>query len=247
MTQDNSATEWMQAFLPLGTVQDDTWELLAAGVLLVDAPTVWLVTATEPLKALHAQDLVTFVRRKEGPPTLLNLSNTQRNAGVDWLHHPCGVSATMFPVDASFAIKAFANAQCTKLRDLNPMQPAFSVGSLIGPGINRAPHDLPAVHEGVISTVDRDSGLVHATAPLLPRNAGAPLMLASPHGAMTSVAGIMLGTTVVQEADPRLIPLRLSNVITIEAALELIRSEAAAAQRKKIGGVPKPRDQEETT
>lgn len=227
-------SEWMQAFLPLGSVKGDAWESRAAGFLLVDQPTVWLITATEGLESFEGDDVVTFVRRKQQAPSLLNLSNTQRQANTEWLHHPCGISATLFPLDASFLIKAFSNTQCTKLRDLGPMQPAFSIGTIFGPGIQRAPHDLPAVHEGIISTVDRESGLIHATAPLLPRNIGAPLLLASPHSGLVTVAGILLGTTVVPEPDPRLLPVRFSNAITIEAAQELLRSEAAATQRQRV-------------
>lgn len=226
-------TEWMHAFMTLGSVQHDNWELRGAGVLLLDQPVVWLVTASEVIADFDGQDIVTWVKRKQDV-SLLNISNSQRNSGVQWIHHPAGISATMFPVDASFAIKAFSRMQCTKIRDLQPMQPAVSLGSLMAAGFQRSPGDLPAVCDGMISTVDRNNHLIHATTPLLPRNAGAPLMLASPHGGPITIAAILLGNAVVPEVDPRVLPIRLSRAIAIDAALELIRSDAAIEQRQRL-------------
>jgi hypothetical protein len=228
-----SGIEWLHAFMSLGCVHNNNWELQGGGVLLLDQPVAWLITATKVIEDLDGQDLVTWVRRKDSV-NLLNISETQRKTELDWLHHPCGISATMFPVDPSFIIRAFSHPQCTKARDLLPMMPVVSLGSLMGPDIQRAPHDLPAVQGGIISTIDANSGLVHTTAPLLPRNAGAPLLLAPSHGTQATLAGILLGNTIVPEPDPRMVPIRLAHAVTIEAAFELIRSEAATKQRQRI-------------
>jgi len=226
-------TEWLHTFMPLGCVHGDSWEPRGAGVLLIESPMVWLVTARQVIEELDGKDLVTWVRRKQGP-SLLNISNSQRTAGTEWIHNDNGVSATLFPVDPSFNIKAFTSGQCTTLRSLQPLQPVASLGALSGMGINRPPHALPAVHEGVISTVDPSANQIHATAPMLPRNTGAPLMLASPYGGQASIAGILLGNTMLADEDPRVIPVRLSTATAMDSVLDLIRSTAATEQRKRV-------------
>ncbi len=91
-----SGIEWLHAFMSLGCVHNNNWELQGGGVLLLDQPVVWLVTATKVIEDLDGQDLVTWVRRKDSV-NLLNISETQRKTELDWLHHPCGRSQLHHP------------------------------------------------------------------------------------------------------------------------------------------------------
>ncbi|HEX5052280.1 MAG TPA: hypothetical protein VFZ65_10940 [Planctomycetota bacterium] len=231
MTSPGPQLDWLRAFLPLGGMEGDSWRPIGGGFLLLERPVAWLVTARSVLDGLEGRHLVTWVASQKGAG-LLDVTDSQRQLGIDWIHHPTGLSATLFPIHESFSIKAFTETQCTRLRDLQPLQPSASVGCPYGADIN-APHLSPAVHDGVISFVDARSGFLYSTAPLLPRNAGAPLLLASPYGGAVTLAGILLGNTMLGETDPRVLPVRLSRAICVDAVLELIRGEAAADQRHR--------------
>ena len=66
------------------------------------------------------------------------------------------------------------------------------------------------------------------------RNAGAPLLLASPYGGEVTLAGVLLDHTLIHESDPRALPVRLSRSICVDAALELIRGSDAQTQRARV-------------
>lgn len=226
------SADWMRAFLPIGQVRDGSWEPRGGAVLLVDQPLVWLVTARSVLEACGEGDVATWVPGKQRSG-LLNVSESQQRTGTAWVHHPVGLSATMFPLDADFDIKAFAETQSTKVRDVEPLQPTASLGCIYS-GLSNQGQPVPAVLEGIVSAVDKQSGLIVSSSPLLPRNVGAPLLLASPHGGAVMLAGILLETAWVGDADPRVPPLRLSQSICIDAAFELVRGKQATEQRRRI-------------
>jgi len=243
------SSAWMSAFLPLGIVDGQEWAATGGGVLLIDQSIVWLVTARQVVESLRGRDLSAWVPRQQGPG-LLNITDSQRAAKLDWVHHPVGLSATMFPVDPNFGIKAFADKQCSKVRDLQPMQPCVSIGSILSADAGQSPNDPPAVCDGIISSSNAQTGQILATAPLLPNNAGGPLLLASPYGGAVTLAGIVLGNLMLNESDPRVMPVRLTKAICIDAALELIRGQEATAQRNKLqqeanaqAKVPEPTEQ----
>ena len=237
----NHDSDWLSAFLPLGCSHGDEWEPLGGSVLLLDRPVVWLVTAREVLRGLGNRELSTWVAQESGGG-FLSITESQRRAGIDWLHHPAGLSATMFPIDASFRIKAFAETQCTRVRHLKPLQPTASVGCLYGPDIEPQAHPTPAVLDGIITSVNPTTGTIYTTAPMLPHNLGAPLLLASPYGGAVTLAAILLGNATVSEADPRALPVRLGHAICVDAALELIRGKAATQQRQHITESLKQKD-----
>lgn len=228
-----SSSDWLNAFLALGTVRNDAWDPRGGGVLILDRPIVWLVTAREIVEKLGEEELATWIPNEQGGG-LLNLTQAQRQAGVGWVHHPVGLSATMLPLDPSFRIKAFAETQCTRVRELQPLQPAASLGRLYGPDIDPQETTTPAVLDGIISSANAKTGTIFTTAPMLPRNAGAPLLLASPYGGQVTLAGILLGNTMINEPDPRVLPVRLGRAICVDAALELIRGKDATEQRRRI-------------
>ncbi|MFN3241494.1 MAG: hypothetical protein ACE37K_08270 [Planctomycetota bacterium] len=229
----NNTTDWLQAFLPLGTVRSDSWEPRGGGVLILDRPVVWLVTGRQVVDPVGDEELATWIPNERGVG-LLNLTRNQRQTGMPWVHHPVGLSAAMLPLDPSFRIKAFAETQCTRVRDLQPMQPAASVGRLYGPDIAPDQAAPPAVLDGIISAADAKSGSIFTTAPMLPRNLGAPLVLASPYGGPVTLAGILLGNTMVNEPDPRMLPVRLGRAICVDAAWELVRGAEASEQRRRV-------------
>jgi hypothetical protein len=223
--------DWLRAFLPLGTLRGDAWRPLGAAVLLVDMPVVWLVTAASVVDQFAGDPAMAWVPRNEGSG-LLNLSRVHEQFGLAWIRHPSqDLAATLLPVDSSFDIRAFSAAQCTRLSDLQPMQPIVAVGCLYGGEFANSPSPAPAVLDGIVSRKDPQSQRIFTTAPLLPRNTGAPLLLASPYGGAVTLAGIQVGNVLIGEVDPRVMPVRLGVSIGIDAALELIRSEAAGAQR----------------
>jgi hypothetical protein len=94
----------------------------------------------------------------------------------------------------------------------------------------------------VISSADPQSGLIYSTAALLPHNVGAPLLLASPYGGNVTLAGILLANTLIAGTDPRAQPVRLGRAICVDAALELIRGDAANAQRRQVSAGTKAED-----
>jgi len=234
MTQRTEAakTDWLNTCLPIGAADGDQWTPAGCGVLLVDGPLVWLVTARANIER-EGERLLTWVPGKDGPG-LLDLSDSQARSGISWLHHQSGVSATLFPVDQRFAIKAFNETQCTRLRHVQPLQPVATAGFLYGPDLPPPQSSPPALCDGIVSSVDKTTGWIHATAPTIPRNLGAPLLLASPYGGNVTLAGILIGDTLINDEDPRALPLRFSRAICIDAAIELIRSEAANEQRRKV-------------
>lgn len=237
-----STTEWLRAFLPLGVLRDDRWQPVGGAVLLLDKPIAWLVTASTALHRGEGEAVATWVTTTAGP-RLFDFTGFHRQHGLDWIHHPAGISATPFPIDDSFVVKAFGEAHCTRVRDLQPLLPCATVGCMFGVEAITNAHLSPAVHDGAIAFVDARSGHVFATAPMFPRNAGAPLLLASPYGGAVTLAGILLDQTSLHEADPRAVPLRLARAICVDAALELIRGKDAnalreAGMRKRQEGQP---------
>ncbi|MCK5940782.1 MAG: hypothetical protein KAI24_02335 [Planctomycetes bacterium] len=236
-TQQKSGSDWLRTFLPLGTTIGESWEPLGAGVLMMDASMVWLVTAREVAEASVRQQLTTWVPRADDV-VLLDLSDSQTRSGLNWIHHPAGLSASLFPLAKDFVIKAFAETQCTRVQGLQPLVPTASVGILYGPDVPAPRPPTPNVCEGIVSSADPHSGRILSTAPMLPRNAGAPLLLASPYGGQVTLAGIQLGNILVNENDPRMLPLRFSSSTCVDAALELIRGEDAQEQLRRIAPPP---------
>ena len=231
--QQGQGSDWLQTFLPLGCLHDGEWEPRGGGVLLLDRPVIWLVTARAALEGLGDRPLHTWVPREQGG-AFLDLTASQRQAGIDWIHHPTGLSATLFPTDDSFRIRAFTEAQCTRVRKLTPLQPVATIGCLYGPDIEQQPQPTKAVLDGIISSVNAQTGTIYSTAAMLPNNAGAPLLLASPYGGAVTLAGVLLGDAMAAAGDPRALPVRLGRAICVDAALELVRGKQAEAQRRGV-------------
>lgn len=229
-----SADEWRQAFVPLGTARGDVWTPLGAGVLLVDNPVVWLVTARAVLDAAGASPIVGWVETVDGGNALVDLS-TGRTADLAWLRHPeRDLAACVFPIGTTWRIKAFNEARTLQEADLQPLLTTCVVGSPYGIG---APGQRPTALalEGALAGVDLAARTIVTSAPLLPRNGGAPLLVPLPPqaGGGVVLAGIATHSVAVPEAvQSTLAPVRLTIAAPIALAFELIRSAPGKAARK---------------
>ena len=83
-----TTSELQQAYVPLGTFSDNTWQGLGAGVLLVDLPVAWLVTTRRVLEEAGDRPLAMRAASQSGQVTLVDLSRAQREVGIEWLKHP---------------------------------------------------------------------------------------------------------------------------------------------------------------
>lgn len=231
--QQSPLSDWVNAFLPLGCIHNDAWESLGGSILIVDNPFVWLITSQNVIVSANGEDVSTWIPTGDGTK-LLNLTDAQKSTQVDWLHHPSGLSASVMPLDPSFQVKAFAEAQCTRIRNLQPLQPAATVGGLMRPDLSPTPVPVSAFCDGIISAVNEASGAIYSTAPMLPGSVGGPLLLVSPHTGDVSIAGVLIEDTIVSEANPRIMPIRMSRAICINAVFDLIRSTEALDVRKRL-------------
>lgn len=236
MTPGQAAShDWLRAFLPLGSMRGDTWLPHGAGVLLVDRPFVWLCTAGAVLDQLAGERCCAFVPRQQGHG-LLDLSTSHERLGLGWLRHPrVDLAACLMPIEPSFDIRAFAVAQCTRLADVQPLQPAATVGCAFGLDTGDAARMAPLVFDGIVAGVERGAARILTTAPLVPRNLGAPLLLASPYGGPVQLAGIVTGERLLTEPEPRALPLRLAVALSVDRLFELIHGPEGKALRERAG------------
>ena len=222
-------SEWLSAFIPLGTYGEQAWTPVGAGVLIVDLPVVWLVTAKSIVHGAGATPLAAFLKAGEGS-AILDLSESHTASGLSWLEHASlDLAATLFPINPAWEVKAFSQQQCAPAEELRPLLPVCSLGCPYG--TIASPRPAPILLAGALAQVAAPH--LHATAPLLPLNQGAPLILASGVGGAIQLAGILTRTLIVPEPDPRVPPVRLSEAVAMEAVWDLVRGEAALAQRKR--------------
>lgn len=222
-------SEWLKTFVPLGTYSEDAWAPAGAGVLIVDLPVVWLVTSKRMVHSLEGP-VAAFLEHGEGA-TILDLSEGHAKSGLEWIEHEeLDLIVSLFPTSPAWKIKAFAQQQCVPSAELSQLLPVVSAGCPYGTIEVERPR--PFMLEGSIANLDRP--LIHTTAPLLPRNAGAPLFLPGPEA--FRLAGVLSRTLLVPEGDPRVPPIRLAEAIGMEPVWDLVRGERARAQRKAVAG-----------
>lgn len=226
--------EWLGAFVPLGKLENETWSPLGAGVLFVEAPILWLLTARSVLEAAGDAPISAWVRdSKQG--TLLDLTTGRRGTPLDWIaSEEDDVAVCIFPTDRSFKFKAFNESQCFPAHDLQALLPTATLCAPYG----LAPltgWTKPLVLTGSMASVDRESGQLVTTSPLLPRNTGAPLLVTLPSqsGGGVHLAGILSHTVTVPEPyQSTASAVRLAVGQPVLAALALIRGEQGRKQRE---------------
>lgn len=236
-------TEWLRSFVPLGWARGDAWTPLGGGVLVLDLPFVWLVTAAAVVQKAGERPLLAWLPGRPRPQ-LLDLTQSLQTLGIGWIQHAQeDLAATLLPLDPKFDVRAFGPSQCTRIAEVPFLQPVVTLGALYSPEIPSAGQPALAMLDGLVARADEASRRLYTTATLLPRNQGAPLLLASAHGGPATLAGILTGNVTLPEADPRELPTRLGCAIAIDAALELLTGAAAnqLRQRARDGAPPERR------
>lgn len=227
-----SVAECLPAVLPLGRTGGGAFQPLGAGVLFIDSPLVWLLTARSVLEATGDAALGAYVSpEREG--TVVDLTTRRRGTPLDWIVDPAlDVAACLLPIDPTWPIKAFPEARCVTPALVPAEETVWSVCFPWGlPGQAGPP---PRVL--LPGTLARGEGeRLVTTTPLLPLNAGAPLVMKAPAeaGGGLGVIGLLTRTLVVPEpAGSQAPPVRLAEAVPISAAVALVRAEAGKAQRR---------------
>jgi len=234
--------DWTKSFVALGSLREDSWVPSGAGVLLVDPPVVWLVTLKSVVDSLAKNFSHAWVARQNNRG-LLDLGRAQEALGLGWVSHSrYDIAATLFPLDPKFDIKAFSHTQSTMISDVHAAQPVLTVGCMYGPDVDNPGYPAPAVYDGIVARSEVGSQRIYTTALMFPRNAGGPLVVASQYGGPVSLAGIMVGNVMLGDTDPRVLPVRVGSALAIDSAWELVRSEAAVAQRQRAMAGPGARE-----
>lgn len=229
--------DWLGSFVPLGLSREgQSWVPIGAGVLYIDHPVLWLITARVVLQ--RAQDagrpLSAYVSQDQGG-TILDLTTGRRGTPLDWLiDEPSGLATCLFPVDPRWPLKAFPEARCGGFDQLTPAMQVLTVGAVY----NQAealghPGPLPLVLTSSVARVEATRVILNA--PLPPQNLGAPLLVpvSGESGGGVGLAGIVTAVaTIPAEPGTPASSLRLAVTSPVLAALNLIRSDAGDAQRR---------------
>ena len=225
-------SEWLSAFVPLGRCGEESWSPAGAGVLIVDSPVIWIVTAKSLVRAAGDQPIAAFLCHGEGG-SIVDLTESQSHHDLHWIEHTdLDIAASMFPVNPDWELKAFSQQQCVPAEELRPLLPVCSVGC----PYESMPAARPEPFLLVGALAHLSGALLHSTAPLLAANVGGPLILASGTGGPVKLAGILTRALLAPQADSRLAPQQLSEAVCMEAVWELVRGEDALAQRKLAVG-----------
>ena len=238
MVEQPAGTDWLQSFVPVGVLTEESWNPAGAGFLFVDMPVVWLVTATAVVERVEQSGgrAGCWIRRSPEGVTMVDVSTAHQQSGTRWIHGERGISIGLFPTDPNFRIKAFAAQQCSRLAELKPLMPVVSLGGLFSRDSAHLVSPDPMALDGIVSRVDTERGLVFTTAPMLPRNQGAPLFLASPYSGSVTMAGILTDNVLESDVDPRIPPVRIGVATPVDAVLELVARPDAQQQRHAVTG-----------
>jgi hypothetical protein len=222
-------TELQQAYVPLGTFADKAWQALGAGVLIVDLPVAWLVTAASLLDRAGDRALAAHVWSGD-TVTIVDMAQVQSESGLSWLRHESlDLAAALFPLQAGWDLKGFGEPQLARTELLRPGVQVCSLGCPPSSAPGQPP---PIVLDGILSDVQVGTGVLLTSAPLLGLSVGAPLLQTGGLSGQAQLAGILTRTILLPEHDPRLPPIRLAEAVPVRKALALIRSPAGKAQRK---------------
>lgn len=236
----SSNPDCVHAFAQLGRLTGENWAPLGGGFLLLADNRPWLVTARTVLEAAGDQELVAWVGSSG---TAVAITNAMAKSGLEWVVHPdANLAVCPFPLDPAWGVKAFSPEGCMPADKLVPPQTVCSLGSAYGLNLGDRPPVL--LLDGILSSIELERGRLFTTAPLLPFNDGAPLLVitAPPSmGGVALLAGVMAQSLPVRPpvegmAPPHLVPtqLHLSLAHPIGVVFDLLRSESALAQLAKI-------------
>jgi hypothetical protein len=233
--------DWLNAFVQLGKAEGEGLAPLGSGFLLLDDNRPWLITSRTTLETAQGDDLLAWVG---SPGTVVGISQALALNELQWVvHEQHNLAACLFPLDPAWNVKAFSQAACVPGEKLMPLMDACSLGSPYGFDLGGRPPVMAL--DGVLSSVDLERGRLFTTAPLLPMNTGAPLLvLTAPlaMGGSVLLAGVMAQTLPVRRpvegamVPPHLVPtqLHLSLAHPVGAVFDLVRSEGAKAQLARV-------------
>lgn len=242
--------DWLSAFVPIGVLRSPTdWAPIGAGVLFHDPPVIWLITAAHVVRAAQDAELAPLVTRAQGGLTVIQLADIQRKRNYQWhFDQKRDIAVTLMPLSADWQIKAVEEKLCIKAAELVPSMQCYTVGCPYGVRGFDPQRSTPLVLDGVIAGVDASSGTLYTSVPTFPGNSGGPIIVKrepfNPAGGIVVgqptvlLAGIILQAQLVSSENTKapgvFPPLHLGIGISIEAALELIKSTTLQNERKRI-------------
>ncbi|MCO5169803.1 MAG: hypothetical protein M9894_25985 [Planctomycetes bacterium] len=231
--QAPSPDEWRLACVPLGALRGEgAWSPLGAGVLFIDAPVLWLLTARSVLEAAGGAPVAAWAATTDGAGTMIDLTTGRPGTPLDWVRHPeRDLAATVFPVGARLKLKAFAEAQTLPEEHLAPLARVAVGAFAFGFGATTQ-RPSPLAFDGAVAGVEARAILSSAALPS--RSAGAPLLAQLPpqSGGGVALAGIATHAVVLPEPPTSpLPPVRLTVAAPIALAIALVRGEAGKAAR----------------
>ena len=233
--------DWLNAFVQLGKGTKEGYAPLGAGFLVVDERCPWLITARTALDRCGDDELLAWLGQ---PGVVVGVSQALAGSGLGWvLDEALNLAACPFPLDPAWNARAFSRDAALPSTKLLPTMAACALGSPYGFDLPGRPPVLTL--EGAIAGVDLPASRLFTSAPLLPQNVGAPLLvLTAPlsMGGSAMLAGIMAQTMPVRRpvegvmVPPHLVPtqLHLSLAHPADRVFELLRSPAADAQWSQL-------------
>lgn len=244
--------EWLSAFVPIGVLRaPNDWVPIGAGVLFHDPPVVWLITAAHVVKGAKGHKVVPLVTHAKGGLVVIQLDDIQSKYGYGWhLHEKLDIAATLMPLSPDWQIKAIGEKLCIKMDELVPSMQCYTVGCPYGVRGFDPQRATPLVLDGIIAGLDTSSSTIYTSAPTFPGNSGGPIIVRrdpfNPAGGLVVgqpvllLAGIILQASVVSAQNASgsspLPPLHLGIGVSIEAVLQLTKSEAALKEREQTLG-----------
>lgn len=235
--------DWLNAFVQLGKGTKEGYTPLGAGFLVLDDRCPWLVTGRSVLERCGDDDLLAWVGE---PGVVVGITQALASSQLAWVvDESLNLAACPFPINPAWKARAFGRDALLPSEKLLPTMTACALGSPYGFDLPGRPPVLTL--DGSIAGVDLPNGRVFTTAPLLPLNVGAPLLvLTAPlsMGGSVALAGIMAQTMPVRRpvegvmVPPHLVPtqLHLSLAHPADRIFELLRSPAAEVQIARLQG-----------
>lgn len=226
--------------LCLGVQAEGEWAPLGCGFVAADERILWLVTSSRVLERAEGQPLTVWVARHQGG-ALLGLGAVLQQAGLEWLRAEHGdVAACAFPAQADWDVKAIPLLKSVAGGLPTPLMNVHALAFPYGVDGFDPRQDLPILLPGGVAGVDEARARIYHTAPSLPLNEGAPLMLATGVGAQRQLLLVGVANGPVRPAAP--VPAKeipptvaaLSVATPIKALVELLGSEAARDQADRV-------------
>ena len=241
--------EWLSVFVPVGVLkQPDSWQPVGAGVLFHAPPCVWLLTANHVIRDAGGEHVAVLVNHRQGGIVVVDLTEIHQQNNIQWVTNPSlDIAAGLMPLSPDWNIKAITEDFCISLQQVLPSMPCYTVGCPYGVASLDPRRATPLVLDGIVSGVNPDSRLIYISAPTFPGNSGGPVLVIrvpyNPSGGLVVgsptvlLAGLVREMTLVQTngLSHPMPALHLGIGVSIEVALELLKSEAAMAQIQNLG------------